>query len=255
MLSFLSISRLRRVAAGGVALALLAGASPASAELIQLRSGIDADSNSRDDNVTLLKGPIDGPFGATFSPADFTAASTGEAAWLVSVLNANWKTSLDSDPAAKWIGIGFVNPANGWDETTAGIHGFTALYAIDFTITQTEFANVFLDFDYLVDDGLGEGGESPLNPAGLYVNGTALAGSTDVTAGNSANDQSFPAFDITSLVSVGSNTLYIYDNDFGGGAAGLNFSARVSVVDEPAAVGALGLALLALGVWRRRRRG
>lgn len=252
MCRFLSTEALRRTLAGALAALLVVGISPASATILQtieLRSGVDANADGRDDNVTFFEGPRDGPFPGPITAAQLAAASAGDYAYLVNPLNPTWNPVLAADPLAKWIGKGFTaeNPNAG---PGAGADGVTAIYAIDFTIDVLAWDSVYLDFTYLVDDALGDA-----NSMGLFVNFSPVPGSTDLAPpANYISQQAFPTFDISSLVSTGTNTLYIYVNDSGGGGSGINFNAKINVVSEPAALGVLGIGLLALGALRRRRR-
>lgn len=202
------------------------------ASTITLHSG-NGTVGSADSLVTMLVGPADVAFTAAFAPTDFAAARSGPSATITHQEAGVWKVALDSDPDAKWI-------------RNSG-HA-TALYAIDFTLTS--FSAVSLDFDFLVDNQLGDSVNE-----GVFVNEFSLVGSK-LLGGETAHfaqDQGFPTFDITPFVVEGTNTLYINAVDLGGAGA-LQFSAVVTVVPatvpEPSAIalffaGAFGLTLKA----------
>jgi hypothetical protein len=115
-----------------------------------------------------------------------------------------------------------------------------------------------IDFNFAVDNGLGDVFGGPNE--GLFLNGTALSGST---SGGSFNPE-FSIFrnDIASLLVTGTNTLYINMVDIGT-PSGLLFSATITTegsttiaVPEPGliAIFALGLAGLGFGRWAHNRR-
>jgi len=187
----------------------------------------------------MLIGPANSSFGYALGAADFTAARAGAAAFVIAPHPA-WKQHLTIDPAANWIGT----------SASAAAEGSTALYAIDFTITDALIASATIDFSFLVDNDLGD----TLNE-GLFINGNAVAGTKllGVKAEHFNQDHAFLNLDITSLVHAGLNTLYINAPDWGG-PAGMQFSAKIDTVAVPAPGAAL-LASLGLGLtgWIRRK--
>jgi len=193
---------------------ILGSAQVYATESITIRSG-NGQVGTQDMLVTMLAGPQNSAFDYSFTPADFNKASTGLKANIVNP-EPSWKSNLTSDPLAKWI-----SKISG-DQSD---DGFTALYAIDFTITSDSIESATLDFDFLVDNELGD----TLNE-GLYINGMPVSGSKNqlFDAANFQIDQSFPIFDITSLVKPGTNTVYINAFDRGG-PSGLIFSGKINV--------------------------
>lgn len=183
-------------------------------QTIALRSGNGPVPGS-DSAIHMLLGPPNSAFFSTaFTAANFTSARSGPAAFIINNHPA-WKPTLTSDPLARWIST----RADGASE------GGTALYAIDFTITDPIITSATLDFRFLVDNELGD-----TLKQGLFINGSPLIPSKrlGVVATYFQVDQSFPTFNITSLVHPGVNTLYINSVDRGG-PAGLQFTAVIGV--------------------------
>jgi hypothetical protein len=148
-----------------------------------------------------------------FTAADFAAASGGPNAVVLSFLHPAWTTSLDCDPAAKWIG------------TAANANPLSALYAFDFVVpVPCCFTHATLDFCWITDDFLGDA----INPAGIYVNGTPIAA---VAGGNYAIQNSVSGIDVSSLLECGRNTVYIYNRDAGCAVSGVNFSSTLHLTD------------------------
>ena len=129
-------------------------------QIINLKSGNGAVGGA-DGQITFLGGPADTAFGTAFTPADFTAASSGSAASIVAPI-PGWllPTAFTPDPTAQWISD---NPSG------ATSSGSSALYAIDFTITDPTIASASIDFNFAVDNLLGTGPNQ-----GLYLNGCLL---------------------------------------------------------------------------------
>ena len=141
--------------------------------------------------VSMLDRGCNGlPFGAAFTPTDFTNARTGPDAHIINNHPA-WIAGLADDPNSKWIGT----------NSGAASNGFTALYAIDFTLTQPVLSAT-LDLHYSVDNLLGGGPNH-----GISLNGTPVSGSS--TGGSFGSEFSLFHSDIGPLLSVGTNTLYI----------------------------------------------
>lgn len=229
-----------RAAAAGLALSLFAAALPARADqIIELHSG-NGVIGGTDSAITFLGGPADASFGAAFTAADFAAAQSGPAASIIANHSA-WiaPSAFTPDTDARWIS----NSPSGASE------GSSALYAIDFTITDTSIGSASIDFYFAVDNFLGGGPND-----GLYLNGTALSGSTG--GGTFSSVFQISRTDIAPLLVTGTNTLYINSTDVGG-PGGLIFSATISTVEVPAPAAApiLAAAAAALFAFARRRRG
>jgi len=213
-------------------------------QIINLKSGNGAVGGA-DGQITFLGGPADTAFGTAFTPADFTAASSGSAASIVAPI-PGWllPTAFTPDPTAQWISD---NPSG------ATSSGSSALYAIDFTITDPTIASASIDFNFAVDNLLGTGPNQ-----GLYLNGTALSGVTG--GGFFTSVFNIQRFDIAPLLVTGTNTLFINLTD-GGGGSGLIFSATISVDDGIASVNAPGMGLIflmgviGLAIWRKKPAG
>jgi hypothetical protein len=208
-------------------------------QIISLHSG-NGTIGGTDSAINFLVGPANSGFAAPFTPTDFANASAGAAASIITP-NGAWGASL---PPAQWIG---TNP------TAGTVEGASALYAIDFTITDTVINSATLSFDYSVDNVLGTGLGSG-SDEGLFINSIALAGSSGGDFGSVFN---FTSRDISSLLVTGVNTLFINVTDTGGPSV-LLFNATITTagsVPEPAGLAVIGLGLAAMGAIRRRRQG
>ena len=244
----------------GIAFVTGIGVTSASADqIINLYSG-NGTVGGADSQINFLQGPLDTGFGTVFTPADFTAASGGAAAtvinnhpaWITAAsFNANAATTA---VPAQWIS----NSATGG--ASFGDNGSSALYAIEFTITDTIISAASIDFDFAVDNLLGTTSPSFGVNEGLFLNGVALSGSTSGGGFNSVFN--FTRTDIAPLLVTGTNTLYMNLTDVGGPAA-MIFSTTITTegstavaVPEPGliAVFALGLAGIGFGRWAHNRR-
>lgn len=222
-------------------------------ESVKIRTGdssfIDGEGLERGSGFTYLEGPRDGRFGRVFTPADFAAAATGDAVYLVNPLNAQWTAVLPQDPLARWIGKGYTD--EGGPGSRAGIDGVTTLLAYEFNLNTVlaPSMKVILDVAYLADDAVGD----ITHNEGLFINGNPLVG----TQGNAATDEKIPTLfsgiDITNFVTTGSNVFYFYNNDAGGGASGIVLSADITVVNEPASMILLMSGLVFAILTRRRQ--
>ena len=197
------------VACSGV---LLLNSASLAAETVTVRSGNGAVGGT-DRAVTFLLGPATGPFNHTFTSADFTSAQSGPAAFILSQ-TPYWISGLPSDPSAHWIG---TNPG-GVSE------GNTALYAIPFQISSS-FSSATMTVNYAVDDAVGDTVINNGPNTGVYLNGSAACGGS--FAIGFSQQHSASCGDVSSLVHVGTNWLYIEDGNVEG-AAGLVFSATIT---------------------------
>lgn len=237
----------------GFALTLAATAPSAADQIINLKSG-NGSIGGTDSAISMLVGPLEQGFGSAFTGADFTSARTGPQASVITHHPAWLPASSFSDPSAQWIGTNATA-----SHPTPGIgNGASALFAIDFNITDTSITAATIDFDFSVDNLLG------LNPSfpntgvneGLFINGIALSGST--SGGTFSSTFNITRSNIAPLLVTGTNTLYINMTDVGG-PAGLIFSATITTeggtsvaVPEPGLVAIFGLGLVGMGVLRRR---
>jgi hypothetical protein len=172
----------------------------------------------------MLTGPADTNFATAFTPADFSAAGSGPAAFIIAN-NPAWIATLPSDPLARWISTS----ANGAGE------GGTALYAIDFTLAGAA-SSATLDLHYAVDNALGGGPNQ-----GVFLNGTQVSGNS--TGAGFTSESFLLRNDVAPLLVAGNNTLFINATDQGG-PGGLIFSATIETVPIPEPA---GLLLLAIG--------
>lgn len=212
-----------------------------AAEVIHRRSGwINGASGSvgqlEDDIFFDPTNVIQGPFNTTFGPSDFSGASGGSLATVVSPHPA-WIQGLSADPDARW-----VNWAGG------GAPG-TVLYAMPFTVATTSITSATLTLHWSADDTLG-GLEynDPANTIGAYINGQA----TTIAGGNYAVESS-ATFNIpVSMLNAGGvNELYLYQRDGGQAVSGIIFSAEFNIIPSP---GPLAILALAGSAAIRRRR-
>jgi hypothetical protein len=162
----------------GIAFVAGIGVTSASADqIINLYNG-DGTVGGADSQINFLQRPLDTGFGTVFTPADFAAASAGTAAtvinnhpaWITAAsFNANAATAAVS---AQWISNSAIASAS------FGDNGSSALYAIEFTITDTIISAASIDFDFAVVNLLGTASPSFGVNEGLFLNGVALSGST-----------------------------------------------------------------------------
>jgi hypothetical protein len=209
-----------------------------SSQSIVLRSGNNSQPGSPDPNITFYTnysnnqpnypgdGPIgDGPLGQ-FTSAAFAAAAGGAHAQVVSPCNC-WLSGLSADPLAQWIAV------------DASSSPLSALYAYPFNVpSQVTAASMTLNF--AVDNNLGESagitGQGALgssnNVPGLYLNGTALPNTSGLPPTNDGSaftsQWTYASGDISALLKTGTNTLYLYQYDWGG-IAGTIFSATINL--------------------------
>jgi hypothetical protein len=194
-----------------MALACFGGAL-SHAESVVLRSG-NGSIGGNDTLISMLSGPADTNFSTAFTPADFSSAGSGPAAFIIANHPA-WIATLPSDPLARWISTS----ADGAGE------GGTALYAIDFTLASAA-SSATLDLRLAVDNALGGGPNQ-----GVFINGTAVSGNSSPAGFTS--ELTIQRSDIAPLLVAGANTLYINSSDQGG-PGGLIFSATIESVPIP----------------------
>ena len=122
---------------------------------------------------------------------------------------------MSSDPSAHWIG---TNSSAGQSS------GNTALYAVSFQIPNG-FTSGTLGLYYAEDDAISDTVIDNGPNTGVYLNGTAACGS--VFAIGSSPQHFVNCGDVSSLLHVGTNWLYIEDANVAG-PAGLIFSATIT---------------------------
>lgn len=233
----------------GIVLATGMGITSASADqIINLRSGNGAVGGT-DGQITFLQGPANTGFGTVFTGTDFSNARAGAEAAIIN-RNLAWiaPSNFTPDTSAQWI----ANSASGASE------GSSALFAIDFTVTDAVIASASISFNFSVDNILGT--TQPIFGVnqGLFLNGVALSGNT--SGGGFQSVFNITRTDIAPLLVTGTNTLYINSTDVGG-PGGLIFSTTITTesgpvvaVAEPGLVAIFGIGLIGLGLARRRIR-
>ncbi|MBK7189720.1 MAG: hypothetical protein IPH86_13835 [bacterium] len=151
-----------------------------------------------------------------FAPADFAAACAGPPASVIDTFGSPWIASLPCDPAARWIATGRADPVYclGADVSTLFCAPFDSECAIADSIRIC----------WAADDFLGDVPSFPgPNPGGIYINGVDLG---PAFSGPGSNPQ-YTAVAYNVPLTVGANTLSVYQRDAGCGIAGLVLSATV----------------------------
>ena len=148
-----------------------------------------------DELLTYLPGPENAPFSAEFTPEDFDAARSGLAPRFGANPGEGCVNNLLENPLAEivWTDVFALNRPN-----------TSALFAIDFDITDPTILSASIDLYIRANDTLGGG----LNQ-GVYINGFPLSG--DTTGGDCFSVDAFNIYrdDIAPLLHVGTNTLYL----------------------------------------------
>jgi len=204
-----------KLKASRLSILLILTASLARTQTVTARSG-NGSIGGTDGAITFLLGPPSGDFGHTFTADDFSSAQTGPAAFIVDP-NPLWMSSLTADESAKWIGT----------NADAGCcAGNTALYAVSFEITNA-FTSATLELFYAVDDAIGDTVINNGPNTGIYLNGSAACGGAFAIG---FSEQHWVSCDVSSLMRVGTNWLYIEDGNVEG-SAGLLFSATIIAIN------------------------
>ena len=208
-----------------------------SKERIVLRSGYDeikgvpltagvADTNITQINIAQRCGPGQGAgFPLAFTPADFTNARGGLAAFCVT---DQWGAGKCSDPLANWINYthtsGYPTPSG------------SVLYAIPFTVATPTVGPASLTFEWKVDDVLADQSWTcPPNPNtfGVYINGMPAAPTFSGGALRTCTVVTDPNIGPL-LIGGAQNWLYVYQRDAGLGLSGIIFNATITIAQtEP----------------------
>jgi len=211
------------------------GGVPSASEEIFLKSGniIGLPSGQQDPLITrTTPGSIicdpSNQFPGVFAAIDFINADNGPSAFAVPLPgDPPWTTDISpleavpSDPNPLWVSSNSLGGA---------VCGDSTLYAIDFDINTNSIDMATLEFRGYSDQTFGDD-----NNEGVFVNGDPIVGSK----GGQRSDpvHSLGPVDITSLVTPGTNTLYIYGfNEFAPTPAGIFFSAKITVIPTTTSV-------------------
>jgi len=148
----------------------------------------------RDANITMLRGPETGSFPAPLTPADFSAARNGPHAFLAGFYLDTCVNSVIEDNQAR-----FIDPVS----NLTGEPDTTALFAIDFEVTDPAILYATLDIYMRVDDELGGGGNQ-----GIFINGQPLSGDTTGGFCGGSDSMHIHRNDLAPMLQPGTNTLY-----------------------------------------------
>lgn len=191
-------------------------------------------------SANVLIGPHDSAIspGTPFTNVDFNNARNGSSAIFIGQQVGSWIPSLPADAGAQWIG------------TPSG----SGLFAVDFEISNAAFlSDATIDLYYAVDNYIGEVGVNE----GAFINGVGLTGSAiALGSGGHYTYQHTYSNDISGMLNMGVNTLYMHVNDVGF-VGGVIFSATISTssaVPEPSTYALMFLGLLGLGFYNYKRK-
>jgi hypothetical protein len=229
-------------AAAIVCAVVLTGPHVSANQIITMHSG-NGIIGGVDSDISMLVGPADTAF-VSFAAGDFVNARGGQQAHIINRHPLWLAPSSFSDPTANWISTSSMGASE----------GSSALFAIDFTITDAIVTSADIVFNFAADNRVGG-----LTTDGLFLNGVALSGNTSGTG--FASEITLTRNDIAPLLTTGLNTLYINLSD-GGGPSGLLFSTTITTVGstpgtpsipEPGTLALFGLGLAGLVLARRRK--
>ncbi len=153
---------------------------------------------------------------APFQGSDFAQACSGPNATVITPAAPPWAPNLPCDPAARWI-ASTVQPGSCYGSA------LSALYCAQFP-SQCVMADS-IRICWSVDDFLGDYAPSypGANPGGIYVNGVDLG---PAFSGPGSSPQ-YTAVALNVPLTVGSNSLAVYQRDAGCGLGGLILSATI----------------------------
>ncbi|HEX4343748.1 MAG TPA: PEP-CTERM sorting domain-containing protein [Verrucomicrobiae bacterium] len=238
-------------------------ATPAHADTVHLYSGASTDG-TYDDNIHMLTGPIDGPLTDDLTTsAPFTASLSGPSAYVVTPNDA-WVQGFGyvASDAPDWDWEAYFNgdygdidpfafistsPAQWISSDPNGAQGgsFTALYSMNFTLP--DFSAASFNIQFAADQTLGTTADD-----GIYLNGIALTGSG---GGDYSDVITLNYDDVASLLHSGTNTLSLYNANYGG-PSGVLFDANVDFtpapIPEPTTVALFTLTAMCAITFRRR---
>jgi len=143
-----------------------------------------------------------------------------------------WKSTLDCDPAARWINTTI-------DQDLRGRPAQTAVYCHPFIACEEPFNTACITFCWMADDRLGDPPGDPA-PVGLYLDngpGTAITPIPAIFGGHYAFEQTVTAAIPPGAIKPGLNRLIVYKRDTACVASGVIYSARIdlcrSCIDPP----------------------
>lgn len=137
-----------------------------------------------------------------------------------------WKSSLDCDPAARWINS-TINAS-----FMQGSPGQSVVYCHPFEVCSEPFNTACITFCWLVDDRLGDppGGPAPI---GLYIeNGGTFTSIPAVFGGHHIFESTVTAQIPPGAIKPGLNHLFVYQRNLTCLASGVIYSARIDLCQD-----------------------
>lgn len=214
---------MRRYSVLAIILALVVQASLASGAAFTIRTGQVAGApgscGGLDDSFRFFTpNPLCGqPIVATpFTPGDFAQACAGPNATVITPAAPPWALDLPCDPAARWISSSLV-PGSCYGAAVS------ALYCATFPSECVRADSIRICWS--VDDFLGDYPPTYPGPntGGIYVNGVDLG---PAFSGPGSSPQ-YTAVAYNVPLTIGANSLSVYQRDAGCGLGGLILSATV----------------------------